>query len=86
MISSLGKLLNTNNMLRNGMQAYIESRLSLNDSLKSTIMHLEDVVKNFYYLGRILSSNKVIDILGTKGEVKINHSDSITFYESLSGK
>ena len=68
------------------MNAYIESRLSINDPLKNTIKYLEEIVKNFYYLSRLLSSNQVIEGAGGRGEVNINHSDSISFYESLSGK
>lgn len=85
-VSSLHKVINMSKLVRNGMNAYIESRLTINDPLKNTIKHLEEVVKNFYYLHRLLSSNQVIDQNGIRGEVKINNSDSISFYESLAGK
>jgi hypothetical protein len=86
LVSSLHKVINMNKLIRSGMNAYIESRLTINDPLKNTIMYLEDIVKNFYYLTRLLQSNQTIDPSLIKNGININHSDSISFYESLSGK
>lgn len=43
------------------------------------------MVKNYYYLNRLLQSNVVVEPI-KKHQVNIHHSDSISFYESLSGK
>ena len=85
--SSLYKCLSMSSSLRYGMDAYIQYRIQLNDPLKYTVLFLDELIKNFYYLHRLLQSDQSELQKGIiKGEVKINHSDTIAFYESLSGK
>lgn len=73
--------------LRRGLLTYIESRIKVNEPVKNSFKYLDVILKNMYYIQRMLSASiKENDDKKIQSDVIVNRTDSIGFYESLEGR
>ena len=86
MSESLARFMQKYPEMKAGMTNYVSTRIKVNEPIKSNSKMLDNLLKNLFFLERMLISEENEVGAGFRNAFQVNRTDSLSFYEAIEGK